>query len=68
MSVKKKIKDYESIRQTACAFVYIFTELQCSSNDFMYFFTEKIESIRNTIINVQSSMIQPQLSPLKNNY
>jgi len=31
--------------------------LQYSSNDFMNFFTEKIESIRNTIINVQSSMV-----------
>ena len=31
--------------------------LQCSSNDFMNFFTEKIESIRNTIVNVQSLMV-----------
>ena len=31
--------------------------LQCSSNDFMNFFTEKIENIRNTIVNVQSFMV-----------
>jgi len=30
--------------------------LQFRSNDFMNYFNEKIESIRNTIINVQSSM------------
>jgi len=41
--------------------------LHCSSNDFMNFFTKKIESIRHTTVNVQSFMvsfmIQPQLSP-----
>jgi len=31
--------------------------LQCSSNDFINFFTENIESIRNKIVNVQSSMV-----------
>jgi len=31
--------------------------LQCSRNDFMNFFTEKIESIRNIILNVQSFMV-----------
>jgi len=43
--------------------------LQFSSNYFMNYFDEKIESIRNTIINVQSSiwclMFQPQLWPLR---
>jgi len=27
------------------------------SNDFMNYFNEKIESIRNTIVNIQSSMV-----------
>ena len=45
--------------------------LQFSSNDFMNFFTEKIENIRTTIVNVQSSIAPYNSASIitrKNNY